>query len=96
MEICCKLKVPPVWPILCFAAFFELLHTFRGLSGHLILYPTGVALLVLYLAMRDRSFWHAFLFTAVIHELYNAFVSFANPLSYRFFEVQFSPKSPWH
>jgi hypothetical protein len=87
LEICRKLKVPPVWTVLCFAAFFESLHTFRGFSGHLILYPTGVTLTVLYLAMRDRSFWHAFLFTAVIHELYNAFVSFANPLSYRFLIV---------
>ena len=42
LEICRKLKVPPVWTILCFAAFFESLHTFRGFFGHLILYPTGV------------------------------------------------------
>jgi hypothetical protein len=71
LEICRKLKVPPVWTILCFAAFFESLHTFRGFFGHLILYPSGVTLTVLYLSMRERSFWHAFLFTAVIHELYN-------------------------
>ena len=82
LEICRKLKASPTWVVLLFALFFEMLHT-RSLYGHFVLYPTNVTLTVLYLSMRERSFWHAFLFTAVVHEFYNLFVSVANPLSYK-------------
>ena len=82
LEICRKLKASPTWVVLLFALFFEMLHG-RGLLGHLLLYPTNVTLTVLYLSMRERSFWHAFLFTATIHELYNFLVSVGNPLTFR-------------
>jgi hypothetical protein len=82
LEICRYLKAKPVWTILGFALFFELLHTQRGFWGHLILYPTMISMTILYLAMRKKSFLHALLFTGAVHEFYNFTVVMASPMTY--------------
>ena len=82
LEICRYFKAKPVWTILGFALFFELLHTQRGFLGHLILYPTMISMTILYLAMREKSFLHALLFTGVVHEFYNFTVVMASPMTY--------------
>ena len=82
LEICRFFKVKPIWTILGFALFFELLHTQRGLFGHLILYPTMITMTILYLSMRKKSFLHAFLFTGAVHEFYNFTVVMASPMTY--------------
>ena len=79
----CKIK--PIWTILGFAMFFELLHTQRGFFQHLILYPTMISMTVVYLSMRKKSFLHALLFTGVVHEFYNFTVVMASPLTYEKF-----------
>jgi hypothetical protein len=86
LEICRFFKAKPLWVALCFALFFELLHSQRDLFGHLMLYPTMVSMTLLYLAMRKKSFLHALLFTGVVHELYNFTVLMGNAYTYdRFF-----------
>lgn len=82
LEICRFFKVKPIWTILGFALFFELLHTQRGLLGHLILYPTMITMTILYLSMRKKSFLHALLFTVAVHEFYNFTVVMASPMTY--------------
>ena len=86
LEICRFFKAKPLWVALCFALFFELLHSQRDFLGHLMLYPTMVSMTLLYLAMRKKSFLHALLFTGVVHELYNFTVLMGNAYTYdRFF-----------
>jgi hypothetical protein len=86
LEICRVLKVRPFWVVLCFALFFESLHSQRDFFGHLMLYPTMISMTMLYLAMRKKSFLHAVLFTAVVHEVYNFTVLMGNAYTYdRFF-----------
>ena len=69
-----------------FCSFFELLHTQRGVLGHLMLYPTMVSMTLVYMAMRGKSFLYALLFTIVVHELYNFTVVMGNAYTYdRFF-----------
>ncbi len=86
LEICRFFKVRPLWVVLCFALFFELLHTQRDFFGHLMLYPTMVSMTLVYLAMRRKSFVYALLFTIVVHELYNFTVVMGNAYTYdRFF-----------
>jgi hypothetical protein len=82
LEFCRFFKVKPIWTILGFALFFELLHTQRGLFGHLILYPTMMTMTILYLSMRKKSFLHALLFTGAVHEFYNFTVVMASPMTY--------------
>ena len=51
-----------------------------------MLYPTMISMTLLYLAMRKKSFLHAVLFTAVVHEVYNVTVLMGNAYTYdRFF-----------
>jgi len=86
LEICRFFKARPLWVVLCFALFFELLHTQRDFLGHLMLYPTMVSMTLVYLAMRGKSFLYALLFTIVVHELYNFTVVMGNAYTYdRFF-----------
>ena len=86
LEICRFFKARPLWVALCFALFFELLHSQRDFFGHLMLYPTMISMTLLYLAMRKKSFLHAVLFTAVVHEVYNVTVLMGNAYTYdRFF-----------
>ena len=82
LELCRYCKVKPIWTILGFALFFELLHTQRGFWGHPILYPTMISMTVLYLSMRKKSFLHALLFTGAVHEFYNFTVVMASPMTY--------------
>lgn len=82
LEICRFFKVNPTWTVLGFALFFELLHTQRGILGHLVLYPTMISMTVLYLAQRKKSFLHALLFTGAVHEFYNFTVVMASPMTY--------------
>jgi len=86
LELCRVLKARPLWVVLCFALFFECIHTQRDFLGHLALYPTMISMTMLYLAMRKKSFLHAVLFTAVVHEVYNFTVVMGNAYTYdRFF-----------
>ena len=86
LELCRVLKARPLWVVLCFALFFECIHTQRDFLGHLALYPTMISMTMLYLAMRKKSFLHAVLFTAVIHEFCNFTVVMGNAYTYdRFF-----------
>ncbi len=86
LEICRYFKLRPLWVVLGFALFFELLHTQRGFLGHLMLYPTMVSMTLVYMAMRGKSFLYALLFTIVVHELYNFTVVLGNAYTYdRFF-----------
>ncbi len=86
LELCRVLKARPLWVVLCFALFFECIHTQRDFLGHLALYPTMISMTMLYLAMRKKSFLHAVLFTAVVHEVYNFTVVMGNANTYdRFF-----------
>ena len=86
LEVCRVLKARPLWVVLCFALFFEGIHSQRGFFGHLMLYPTMISMTMLYLAMRKKSFLHAVLFTAVVHEVYNFTVLMGNAYTYdRFF-----------
>ena len=85
LEICRVLKARPLWVVLCFALFFECIHTQRDFLGHLALYPTMISMTMLYLAMRKKSFLHAVLFTAVVHEVYNFTVVMGNAYTYEHF-----------
>lgn len=85
LEICRVLKARPLWVVLCFALFFECIHTQRDFIGHLALYPTMISMTMLYLAMRKKSFLHAVLFTAVVHEVYNFTVVMGNAYTYEHF-----------
>ncbi len=86
LELCRALKARPLWVVLCFALFFECIHTQRDFLGHLALYPTMLCMTMLYVAMRKKSFLHAVLFTAVVHEVYNFTVVMGNAYTYeRFF-----------
>ena len=82
LELCRVLKARPLWVVLCFALFFEGIHTQRDFIGHLGLYPTMISMTMLYLAMRKKSFLHAVLFTAVVHEVYNFTVLMGNAYTY--------------
>ena len=86
LEVCRYLKLRALWVVLCFAFFFESIHTQRDLLGHLMLYPTMISMTMVYLAMREKSFLHALLFTAVVHEVYNFTVLMGSAYTYdRFF-----------
>jgi len=85
LELCRVLKARPLWVVLCFALFFEGIHTQRDFIGHLALYPTMISMTMLYLAMRKKSFLHAVLFTAVVHEVYNFTVLMGNAYTYDHF-----------
>lgn len=85
LELCRVLKARPLWVVLCFALFFESIHTQRDFLGHLTLYPTMLSMTMLYLAMRKKSFLHAVLFTAVVHEVYNFTVLMGNAYTYEHF-----------
>jgi len=85
LELLRFLRIKVIWMALGFALFFELLHTQRGLFEHLILYPTMLTMTILYLSMRRKTFLHAFLFTGVVHELYNFTVVMASPMAYENF-----------
>ena len=82
LEICRYLKVRSIWTVLGFALFFELLHTQRGLWEHCLLYPTMISMTLLYLAMREKSFLQAIVFTIAVHEFYNFTVVMGSPLTY--------------
>ena len=82
LEILRLFKIKPIWTILGFAMFFEVLHTQRGFFEHLILYPTMVSMTVLYISMRKKTFLHALLFTGAVHEFYNFTVVMASPMTY--------------
>lgn len=86
LEVCRVLKARLLWVVLSFAFFFEIIHVQRDFWGHLLMYPTMISMTMVYLAMRQKSFLHALLFTAVVHEVYNFSVLMGSAYTYeRFF-----------